>query len=163
MGRPTGEGNGNPLQDDCLENPIDRGAWLQRVGHDWATSLYHYIHGGEKPQHKNYLIAYWGQLVLSPCIALPLLISQFSFSLFLTNITPQISNLILFIIYLNICKYLFIIYSVLVIVDITAKKSQTKFCRPLFRDPLCSLFLQPHSHHSDLCPLFWGQWKGCCC
>ena len=34
MGRPTGEGNGNPLQDDCLENPIDRGAWLQRVGHD---------------------------------------------------------------------------------------------------------------------------------
>ena len=22
-----GEGNGNPLQDSCLENPMDRGAW----------------------------------------------------------------------------------------------------------------------------------------
>ena len=22
-----GEGNGNPLQDYCLENPMDRGAW----------------------------------------------------------------------------------------------------------------------------------------
>ena len=25
-----GEGNGNPLQYSCLENPVDRGAW-------WAT------------------------------------------------------------------------------------------------------------------------------
>ena len=23
----SGEGNGNPLQDSCLENPMDRGAW----------------------------------------------------------------------------------------------------------------------------------------
>ena len=22
-----GKGNGNPLQDSCLENPMDRGAW----------------------------------------------------------------------------------------------------------------------------------------
>ena len=29
-GRPPGEGNGNPLQYSCLENPMDRGAW-------WAT------------------------------------------------------------------------------------------------------------------------------
>ena len=29
----TGEGNGNPLQYSCLENPLDRGAW-------WAT-----VHG----------------------------------------------------------------------------------------------------------------------
>ena len=27
LGRSPGEGNGNPLQDYCLENPIDRGAW----------------------------------------------------------------------------------------------------------------------------------------
>ena len=39
-GRCPGEGNGNSLQDFCLENPMDRGAWqavvmgLQRVGHD---------------------------------------------------------------------------------------------------------------------------------
>ena len=39
LGRSPGEGNGNPLQYSCLENPMDRGAWraivhgLQRVGH----------------------------------------------------------------------------------------------------------------------------------
>ena len=27
LGRCPGEGNGNPLQYSCLENPIDRGAW----------------------------------------------------------------------------------------------------------------------------------------
>ena len=38
-----GEGNGNPLQYSCLENPMDRGAWqaivhwVVRVGHDLAT------------------------------------------------------------------------------------------------------------------------------
>ena len=26
-GRSPGEGNGNPLQDSCLEDPMDRGAW----------------------------------------------------------------------------------------------------------------------------------------
>ena len=25
--RSPGEGNGNPLQDSCLENPMDRGTW----------------------------------------------------------------------------------------------------------------------------------------
>ena len=32
-GRSPGEGNGNPVQYSCLENPMDRGAW-------WAT-----VHG----------------------------------------------------------------------------------------------------------------------
>ena len=27
LGRNSGEGNGNPLQDSCLGNPMDRGAW----------------------------------------------------------------------------------------------------------------------------------------
>ena len=27
LGRSPGEGNGNPLQYSCLENPVDRGAW----------------------------------------------------------------------------------------------------------------------------------------
>ena len=37
------EGNGNPLQYSCLENPMDRGAWqatvhgVARVGHDLVT------------------------------------------------------------------------------------------------------------------------------
>ena len=40
-GRSSGEGNSNLLQDYCLKNSMDRGAWgslqsveLQRVGHD---------------------------------------------------------------------------------------------------------------------------------
>ena len=36
LGRSPGEGNGNPLQYYCLENPMDRGAW-------WAT-----VHGVAK-------------------------------------------------------------------------------------------------------------------
>ena len=38
LGRSPGEGNGNPLQDYCLENPMDKGAW-------WAT-----VHGFAKSQ-----------------------------------------------------------------------------------------------------------------
>ena len=30
-GRSSGEGNGNPLQYYCLENPMDRGAWQATV------------------------------------------------------------------------------------------------------------------------------------
>ena len=30
-GRSPGEGNGNPLQDSCLENSMDRGAWQATV------------------------------------------------------------------------------------------------------------------------------------
>ena len=30
-GRSPGEGNANPLQYPCLENPMDRGAWLATV------------------------------------------------------------------------------------------------------------------------------------
>ena len=37
-GRSSGEGNGNPFQDSCLENPVDREAW-------WAT-----VHGVVKSQ-----------------------------------------------------------------------------------------------------------------
>ena len=36
LGRPPGEGNGNPLQYSYLENPMDGGAW-------WAT-----VHGVAK-------------------------------------------------------------------------------------------------------------------
>ena len=36
LGRSPGEGNGNPLQDSCLENSMDGGAW-------WAT-----VHGVTK-------------------------------------------------------------------------------------------------------------------
>ena len=47
----SGEGNGNPLEYSCLENPTDRGAWqatvhkVARVGHDLATKRPLYISG----------------------------------------------------------------------------------------------------------------------
>ena len=31
LGRSPGKGNGNPLQDYCLENPMDRGAWYATI------------------------------------------------------------------------------------------------------------------------------------
>ena len=31
LGRAPGEGNHNPLQYSCLENPLDRGAWQATV------------------------------------------------------------------------------------------------------------------------------------
>ena len=43
LGRSPGEGNGNPLQYSCLENPTDRGAWwaaacgVARAGQDIVT------------------------------------------------------------------------------------------------------------------------------
>ena len=39
LGRSPGEGDGNPLQHSCLENPMDRGAWgttVQRVKESWT-------------------------------------------------------------------------------------------------------------------------------
>ena len=58
LGRSPGEGNGNPLQYSCVENPMERGAWwatvhgVARVGHDLATkpppgasfSSWHIVH-----------------------------------------------------------------------------------------------------------------------
>ena len=38
LGRSPGEGNGNPLQYSCLENPMDRGA-LQAMVHGVAKVL----------------------------------------------------------------------------------------------------------------------------
>ena len=53
LGRSSGEGNGNPLQYSCLENPMDRGVWqatvhgiTKRVRHDLAT---------QKPNKNNVL------------------------------------------------------------------------------------------------------------
>ena len=47
LGRPPGEGNGNPLQYSCLENSMDRGAWqarvhrVERVRHDLSCMHTH--------------------------------------------------------------------------------------------------------------------------
>ena len=76
LGRSPGEGNGNPLQYSCLENPMDRGAW-------WATvygvtkcrtrlSDFASLHSADKlnkqddnikPCHTPFLI--WNQSIIS--------------------------------------------------------------------------------------------------
>ena len=57
-GRSPGEGNDNPLQYSCLENPMDRRAlWatvheVARVGHDLATKqqqVCEMFNGGNEP------------------------------------------------------------------------------------------------------------------
>ena len=55
LGRSPGEGNGNPLQYSCLENPIDRGIWqatvhgVARVGYDLVTKPPPPLHFYERP------------------------------------------------------------------------------------------------------------------
>ena len=60
-----GEGNGNPLEYSCQENPRDGGAWWaaiygsHRVGHDWsdlaaaAVAAYCLLKSANTEQRKN--------------------------------------------------------------------------------------------------------------
>ena len=59
-GRSPGEGNGNPLQYSCLENPKDRGAWWASVHgvaksrtrlSDWTELNWWYDVSNHYPQH----------------------------------------------------------------------------------------------------------------
>ena len=49
LGRFSGEGNGNPLQDSCLENSMERGAW-QAIVHG-VTTVRHNL-ATKSPSHK---------------------------------------------------------------------------------------------------------------
>ena len=66
LGSSLGEGNGNPLQYSCLENPMDGGAWeaavhgVAKSGHEWETSLH--SHPGEGN----------GNLLQYPCLENPI-------------------------------------------------------------------------------------------
>ena len=42
-----GEGNGNPLQDSCLENPMDREAWQAAVYGDRKSTRLNSSHSGQ--------------------------------------------------------------------------------------------------------------------
>ena len=61
LGRPPGEGNDNPLQDSCLENSMDRGAWratVHGVAKSWTrlsteTTLQIDVHVEVHGQWKN--------------------------------------------------------------------------------------------------------------
>ena len=51
-GRSPGEGNGNPLQYSCLENPTDRGAWqvtAHRVTKSWTWLKWQSMHASSFP------------------------------------------------------------------------------------------------------------------
>ena len=56
-GRSPREGNGNPLQYSCLENPMDKGAWwatvhgITTVGHNLATKQQQQWSGNHTPGH----------------------------------------------------------------------------------------------------------------
>ena len=60
----SGEGNGNPLQYSCLENPVDRGAWwatVPRIAKSWTrlkeigmhACIINYTHQGGRIWHQN--------------------------------------------------------------------------------------------------------------
>ena len=68
-GRPPGEGNDNPLQYSCLENPMDGGAW-------WAT-----VHGVTKSRTRlsDFTFTFRVVLVLFPYL-LSVVKSYFGFS-----------------------------------------------------------------------------------
>ena len=66
LGRSPGEGNGNPLQSSCLENPMCKKAWQAAVHgvtksetrlSDWACPChrYHYSHYKNERKKKEYL------------------------------------------------------------------------------------------------------------
>ena len=59
LGRSPGEGNDNPLQYSCLENPTDRGTWwatvhgFQTAGHNLATkNKQQYTNQSPQPQYQ---------------------------------------------------------------------------------------------------------------
>ena len=62
----TGEGNGNPLQYSCLENPMDGGATCRlqstgslRVGHDWDFTFTFHLRALEKEMATHSSVLAW--------------------------------------------------------------------------------------------------------
>ena len=70
LGKSPGEGNGNPLQYSCLENPLDRGAWqatvhgVARVGHDWTTNTTTIPHNEKSYVRKEFLLGLLSNLLI---------------------------------------------------------------------------------------------------
>ena len=63
-GRVLEEGNGNPLQYSCLENPIDRGAWQATVhglakSQTWLTIHIHILNRLFKARLLSWYLKYW--------------------------------------------------------------------------------------------------------
>ena len=63
-GRSPGEGNGNPLQYSCLENPMDKGAWkgtVHGVTKSWTRlgnfTFFHYTIMHLPQQYMSFQVA----------------------------------------------------------------------------------------------------------
>ena len=59
LGRPPGEGHGNPLQDSCLENPMDKGAWRATVHGVTQSRTRLSEHTGSKASFYDWRIGAW--------------------------------------------------------------------------------------------------------
>ena len=65
LGRTPGEGNSNPLQYSCLENPMDRGAWqttvhgVARVRHNLVTKPPPILPTSSLRQSLIYFLSLW--------------------------------------------------------------------------------------------------------
>jgi len=65
LGRSSGEGNGNPLQYSCLENPMDgergrlQSMGSQRVGNNWANSLSFFLSHSYMTTGKTTALTRW--------------------------------------------------------------------------------------------------------
>ena len=53
FGKSPGEGNGNPLQYSCLENPVDRGAWRAAVHGVAKSQTWLSVHVHENNRNQN--------------------------------------------------------------------------------------------------------------
>ena len=59
LGRSLGEGNGNPLQYSCLENPTDRGMWQATVhgvakSQTWLSDFTFSFKAAGQSQHEGW-------------------------------------------------------------------------------------------------------------
>ena len=73
LGRSPAEGNGNPLQYSCLENPMDTGAW-QSMGHKrvWHNSA-------TKEQQQQYYCLIWSPYSNLSIVPILSFVATFSF------------------------------------------------------------------------------------
>ena len=54
LGRSPGEGHGSPLQDSCLENPMDRGAWRATVHVVAESDTSQQAHTMQEPERQEH-------------------------------------------------------------------------------------------------------------
>ena len=91
--RSPGEGNGNPLQYFCLENPVDRGAWQATV--HGVTRIGHYLATKPLPQVEVYVIANIRILTLAKITNSYPLDVYFSFMELVPGTAAQLENTLL--------------------------------------------------------------------